>query len=144
MALASPRQNYRGFRSVPLEFEDPQSLLLARAIIQMQERLRRHPIEVVAVTAAYTVLDIDLLILADATAGNVTVTLPTAVAREGRRIAVKKTDATVNLVIIDPDGTETIDGSTTISLTQQNALREMVSDGTNWQLISAIGTATAL
>lgn len=118
--------------------------LLARAIRQLQERLRRHPIEVVTVTADYTMVDIDSLILMDATAGNRTVTLLTAAGREGRRVIVKKTDSSANLVTIDPAGAEKIDDAATIALTQINASREMMSDGTNWVLISAIGNATAL
>lgn len=142
--VTSPRQKYRLLRTIPLSFDDPDMLLLAQALEQASERLRRHPVEVVAVTADYTMLDIDLIVKADATGADVTVTLPSAKAREGRRAGVKKTDSSANLVVIDPDGTETIDGSTTISLTQENAYREMVSDGTNWVLTSAIGNATAL
>jgi len=144
MPVTSPRVNFRLLRTVPLEWEDGQDLLLALAVRQLQERSLQHPLEVVAVTANYTALDIDGLILADATAGDVTITLPTAEAREGRRMEVKKTDASANLVVIDPQGTQTIDGSTTISLTQQYALRGIKSDGTNWWLVSAIGNATAL
>lgn len=98
----------------------------------------------VSVTATYTMLDIDLIVKMDAADGARTVFLPSAKAREGRRAGVKKIDSSVNGVLIDPDGTETIDGSTTITLTQENAYREMVSDGTNWVLTSAIGNAIAL
>lgn len=144
MALTTPRTAFRDLRRVPLEFADSNLLQLAHAILQLQNRAKRHPIEVRSKTADYTALDVDQLILVDATAGNVTITLPTAVSRRGRRIIVKKTDSSNNLVIIDPDGSETIDGSSSISLTQLNASREMMSDDTNWQLISAIGNATAL
>jgi hypothetical protein len=144
VAVASPRKTFRGLRQVPLEWEDDQLILLARAVQQLQERSRQHPVEVVTVTSSYTVLDPDLLILANASSGDVTVTLQTAAGRERRRVIVKKTDTSSNLVIIDPDGSETIDGSSTISLTQKNAVREMMSDGTNWRLISALGNATAL
>lgn len=144
MVVTSPRKDFRNFRTVPLEYDDERLVMLAKAVQQVQERVRRHAIEVVAVTANYTMLDIDLLILADAAAGNVTVTLLTAAAREGRRVIVKKTDVSSNLVIIDPAGSETIDGSATLSLTQRYAMREIVSDGTNWHLISAIGNATSL
>lgn len=144
MALTSPRATLRGLRTVPLEHEDAQVILIAKAVQQLQERLRLHPIELVSATATYTMLDIDRLILANATSAALTVFLPTAAGREGGRVAVKKIDSTANLVTIDPSGSETIDGSTTIALTQVNAVREMISDGTNWQLVSAIGNATAL
>lgn len=142
--VTSPRQNYRRLRTIPLQFDDPDLLLLAQALEQASERLRRHPVEVVSVTASYTMLDIDLIVKMDATDGDRTVFLPSAKAREGRKAGVKKIDSSANLVVIDPDGTETIDGSTTISLTSENAYREMVSDGTNWVLTGAIGNATAL
>lgn len=138
MALSSPRAQLRGFRSVPLEWDNPNLLLLAQAILQVQERLRMHPLAVVAVTADYTALDQDLVVLANATSGVITVTLPTAKGREGRRIIVKKTDASGNAVTIDANGSETIDGATTVPLSSQYATREMVSDLTNWHVVSTI------
>ena len=139
MPITSPRLLTRTLRQVPLEFEDPQSVLLAKAVQQVQERAILHPVEAVSVTATYTVLDGDLLILANATSGAFTVNLPTAAGREGRRIIVKKTDSSANAVTVDGFGSETIDGATTVSLTTQNALREMVSDNTNWRVLSTAG-----
>ena len=144
MALSSPRKTFRGLRTLPLEFQDPDVQLVAQAIKQLQELSLLHPVEVKSTAASYTLEDHVLAVLGDATTGNVTITLLSAVGRKGRRVIVKKTDATANLVIIDPNASETIDGSTTLSLTQQYAVREMVSDGTNWQLVAAIGNATAL
>ena len=144
MVVASPRKDFRGLRQVPLEFDDERVLLLAKAIQQLQERAREHPVDVVSKTADYTMLDVDLAVLADATSGDVTITLQTAAGRKRRRVIVKKTDSSSNLVVIKPNGSETIDGASTISLTQENAVREMVSDGTNWRLISALGNAEAL
>ena len=144
MALDSPRLKYRGLRNVPLTFSDPELLQLAQALIQVQDRIVRYPKEVVSTTATYTMLDIDILVKVNAEDGARTVFLPTAVGREGRRAGVKKTDASDNLVLIDPNGSETIDGSASISLSQKNAYREMMSDGVNWVLTSAIGNATSL
>ena len=142
--MDSPRKGYRNVRTTPLQFSDPDLLMIAQGLEQVQERIRRHPIEVVSVTASYTMLDIDLIVKMNATDGARTVFLPTAKARKGRRAGVKKIDSSINGVLISPDGTETIDGSSTITLTQENAYREMVSDGTNWVLTGAIGNATAL
>jgi hypothetical protein len=89
-------------------------------------------------------LDLDSLILAGATSAALSVFLVSAVGREGQVVSVKKTDSSENLVTIDPSTTETIDGSSTIGLSQLNATRVMQSDGTNWRLISALGNATAL
>lgn len=87
-------------------------------------------------------LDIDILVKMDATDGDRTVFLPTAVGREGRRAGVKKTDTSANLVTIDPNGSETIDGETTLKLASPQAYREMQSDGVNWILVGAIGYTT--
>lgn len=142
MALNSPRMKYRNLRNVPLTFSDPDLLQLAHAVLQLEERARRHPVEVVSVTATYSMLDIDLVVMMDATDGDRTVFLPSAKAREGRRAIVKKLDSSANGVLIDPSGSEQIDDLTTITLIQRNAVREMVSDGTNWVLIGAIGNST--
>jgi hypothetical protein len=95
-------------------------------------------------TATYSMVDIDSLILMDATDGDRTVFLLTAAGREGRLAEVKKTDSSANTVKIDPTGSETIDGSSSIVLTQKNAMRAMRSDGTNWRLVGAIGNSEAL
>lgn len=146
MPVTSPRTDFRGTFPAPIDWADQREhlSLLARAIRQLQESFRRHPIEVVTVTANYTMVDIDALILGNAASGSLTVTLLTAAGREGRRIAVKKTDSSINTVTIDAAGSETLDGATTVVLTQQNAVRDYISDGTNWRLLSAIGNATGL
>jgi len=69
--------------------------------------------------ADFAVADKNVFLFVDAGGADVTVTLPTATgttARIGRVLHVKKIDATRNLVIIDGDGTEPIDGELTQSL----------------------------
>lgn len=143
MALINPRAQLRSFRQVPREWEDQRLQLLASAVVQLQEMMRMHPVQVVSVTADYTALDQDLVVLADATGGDITVTLPTATGREGRRIIVKKTDSSANTVTIDGNGSETIDGATTVALASQNELREIVSDLSNWYVVSSSGITAA-
>lgn len=118
--------------------------MLALGERQLQERSLKHPIATRTITANDTMIDTDILVKGNAAGGNITYTLLTAAGREGRRIIVKKIDATDNLVTIDAAGTETLDGALTISLTQKNACREYISDGTNWQLVAAFGNATSL
>lgn len=146
MPVTSPRADFRGIFPAPLAWEDEREHrgLLARAIRQLQELFRLSPTQVVSATVNYTMVDIDVLILCNATTASFTVTLLTAAGREGREIYVKKTDASNNTVTIDAAGSETLDGSLTIILVQQYAVRGYKSDGTNWQLISAIGNATTL
>jgi hypothetical protein len=146
MAITSPRHNFRGQSPVPLDMPDERNhlLLLARAIRHLQESVRQHPRGATTCSATYTMADLDSLILAGASAADITVSLLSAEGREGRQVAVKKTDSSDNLVVIDPAGSETIDGSGTISLVQQHACRLIQSDGANWRLVASVGNATAL
>ncbi len=146
MVLASPRNSARPMQSVQQEWADPRdhARMLANATRALQARVILHPVEVVFTSVSYAMTDVDLMIVGDATSADVTITLLTAAGREGRRIIVKKSDASANLVIIDPEAAETLDGVASVGLSQKNAVREYVSDGTNWQLISALGNATAL
>ena len=88
--------------------------------------------EVRRVTASGNVLGTDYLILADATAGAVTVTLPKASDSLGRILLVKKLDASANAVTIDGDGTETIDNLASVAITTQNTTVRMLCDGLAW------------
>lgn len=146
MVLASPRSTARPMRHLSLDTPNlaDQNRLITKAIQQVQDRLHYYPVNVASVTIDYTMTDQDLLIKADATSGDVTITLLTAAGRAGRRIIIKKMDATSRLVTITPAGSEMLDDSTSLSMTSQYATREYVSDGTNWILVSEIGTATAL
>lgn len=87
----------------------------------------------VAVTAAYTVASGIDLVLVDATAGAVTVTLPSASTK--RRLTVKKTDASGNAVTLDGAGSETIDGATTHAMTTQYESATVQSDGASWWIV---------
>jgi len=85
--------------------------------------------------SSYTVAVGVTVVLADATSGNITITLPAAADNEDRMIAVKKTDASANTVTVDGNASETIDGSATQVLTSQYDVIMMVSDGTNWNTV---------
>jgi hypothetical protein len=73
------------------------------------------------------------VVLADATAGAITVDLPSPAL--GRRVVVKKTDASANAVTVDPFAAETIDGGPSFGLPAQYDAVTVVSDGTNWFVI---------
>ena len=75
---------------------------------------------VTEVSAAHLASSTSETVLADAVGGAFSVSLPTAVGREGFNYAVKKIDSSANAVTIDPAGAETIDSAATISLTTQN------------------------
>ena len=73
--------------------------------------------------------------LVDATSGNVTITLPTAVENFAAFI-IKKIDSSTNTVIVDGNASETIDGDATITIYDQYNYIEIISDGTNWKVIN--------
>lgn len=96
---------------------------------------RVAPSNLLTKTANYTVLTSDgkdVVIACDASGGAVTITLYTAVGNSGRRIAVKKTDASANACVLDGNAAETIDGAATLSLGTQYQDAMITSNGTNW------------
>jgi hypothetical protein len=83
-------------------------------------------------TTAYTATTSDYLI--DCTSGTFTVTLYAASGNAGRIVMVKNSGA--GTITVDGNASETIDGATTYSLSVQYATVQIMSDGTNWKIIS--------
>jgi hypothetical protein len=83
----------------------------------------------------YTLADTSgiIMILVNATGGNCTINLPTAVSNTAL-VMVKKTDATANTVTIDAFGAQTIDTSATKVLSRQYEAVSIFSDNANWQV----------
>lgn len=90
---------------------------------------------VVTVTGTYVALVTDDTILADATAGAFTITLPTAVGNTGKTYFVKKIDSTSSNVTLDGAGSETIDGSATRVISLQYEAFTIQSDGSVWWIL---------
>jgi len=68
--------------------------------------------------------------------GNVTITPPTAVGKIGKRIGMKIVGAASGRqAIFNPFGSETIDGSATLTLSTDNAYATFQSDDANWQRV---------
>ena len=85
-------------------------------------------------TTSVTETSGEVVVLADATSGNLTVNLPTAVANTAK-ISIKKIDSSANTVIIDGSTTETIDGSLTKTIEFQYTSVSLISNGSNWFII---------
>jgi len=86
-------------------------------------------------TSSYTVQTSDYkkLFLCDCTAGDITLTLPAAAsAGAGFMIAASKLDSSVNSVIIDANGSQTIDGELTFGLSEQYSSVVLICTGTEW------------
>jgi hypothetical protein len=73
----------------------------------------------------------------NATSGNSTYNLPTAAsAGNGFIISVIKTDSTANIITIEPNAAETLNGFARVLLRSQGEGIIIKSDGTNWQSVS--------
>ena len=96
-----------------------------------------------AQSGSYTVLDGDGYRVIGVTTGasDATITLPTAADNTDRRLTIVKADSDVGEVIIDGEGSETINGSLTQTLTSQYDKISLVCTGTEW-LIVGIHTRT--
>ena len=95
-----------------------------------------------AKTSNYTVTATDSKLSGDCTSGTLTFTLPAAASIAGREYHFKRIDASGNSVVIDANASETIDGATTKTLGSQWAQLSIYSNGTNWYILSQMGTIT--
>jgi len=85
--------------------------------------------------ANYTMSSSDFAILANASSA-LTITLPTA-KRGGMIVHIKKIDTSPNVVTVSRTGTDTIEGTTTKTLTTQYQSLMLIADGTStWYILS--------
>lgn len=78
----------------------------------------------------------DSTIRCNAAAGAITVNLPPAASVPGLFLVVKKIDSSANVVTLDPNGSEAIDGGLTIGLSTQWQSIEIQSNGASWDVLS--------
>ena len=93
--------------------------------------------------ASYNVLASDSVIFVNNFGtSNVTITLPSALlVRDGLQLDIKKLGASAvdglqDNVIVYANGTETIDGNPSTTITDQNQSIRLISDGSNWKILS--------
>ena len=87
------------------------------------------------VTASTLTLDDTHSILyLDATSNNITITLPTLASSARRMYWFKRIDSTANVVTIDGDGAETIEGATSITIDQENESLILHSQTSDWSI----------
>lgn len=87
-------------------------------------------------TSTFTAGDI-MIVLVDASAGDVVVNLPTVASGIANlaRYIFKKIDSTVNLVTVNPSGAETIDGEATMIINTQYDAMQIIPFGTEWGIV---------
>jgi hypothetical protein len=75
------------------------------------------------------------VVLADATAANFGIVLPSASLNAGKMITVKKIDAGANIVYLSGAASEKIDGAATFAIKSANGSATVMSDGVDWKVI---------
>jgi hypothetical protein len=89
---------------------------------------------IAAITADHTATIAEDTFLVDATAGNVTVTLPSA-ANTALRYTVKKADASAHTVTIAAAAGQTIDGAASIAITARWTALTLIPSGGGWYVV---------
>ena len=93
---------------------------------------------IITVTGDYTPTSSDYTILVDASSKKVRIELPPAADAEGQILVIKNiNDNKKRQVIIDPDGSETIDGYLTARLKYKYTSVTIQSDGSEWYIIAS-------
>jgi hypothetical protein len=107
--------------------------LTASELADIQSFFNR--VGVVSVSTNYTFQATDRTVLGNSSSGDITITLPTAVGVTGEALYDVKHIGTGNVVTIAPNGSETIDGQTSIELIFPQDSITVQSDGVNWRII---------
>jgi hypothetical protein len=93
--------------------------------------------KIVSVTTNYAMGVTDFGILAKASGGSLTVTLPGANTSAGMIVFVKKVDSSTNVVTVAASGTDKIEGKSSESLKDEYSSLELISDGSsNWYMVA--------
>jgi hypothetical protein len=90
---------------------------------------------VITITSNKNLDSTHFIVLANASNNSITITLPDATTCTGRWYIIKKIDNSTNEVTITPQSGQTIDGQSSITITTQNDLRRIISNGINWYII---------
>jgi hypothetical protein len=103
----------------------------------VSQLLSAGSVSVASKTANYTLTTSDSVVLGDVSGGAFSLTLPTAVSASGKRYTIKRADASANAnaLTVATTSSQTIDGSTTLTLDLDRHWITVISDGSNWQIV---------
>jgi hypothetical protein len=102
--------------------------------LKINQLLSRDPTSVTSTSVTLTDSDWMVMVDDDTAGGTVTVTLPAVADSKGNIYHIKKLGTTAS-VIIDGNGSETIDGATTQTITTQYVSIQVYCDGSEWFII---------
>lgn len=92
--------------------------------------------KIATITSSFNVPIGNYSVLADATAGLITVTLPLAADSESFIIGTTKIDSSANIVRIQRSGSDLIAGETSHDLLFEEEVLNFISDGSAWELVN--------
>jgi hypothetical protein len=128
-----------------IDFPNPGADLVLASETNTQSSAIEQIQRLVGTSAAFTsstnyLASTEGVIYANALSNNITIDLPDVSTNSGKRYLIKKTDASTNQVILDPNSTQTIDGKASLTIFIENAVAYIESDGTEWKLLSNFHT----
>ena len=89
----------------------------------------------VTVTANTTLDATHNIVICNNNATKITITLPAVAGCAGRIYTIKKSDANDSLVTIAPNASETIDGASSLVLSDIQVMAMLISNGAEWKII---------
>ena len=92
-------------------------------------------LNVIEITSDYTA-DNETVIICDASLGNFTVNLPSVNDSEDRIYYIKKIDGYNSVVTLQPNGSETIDGTTSRQMIDENSTFVIIATKHEWNVLS--------
>lgn len=119
----------------PVDGDSPYQAAKEGDVIKNPGAISGNNITVTNTDSPYTAQLGDQIILVDESGGAVTVTLP-APTWEGESYTIKQITGGANNTTVDTAGSETIDGASSIALDAQWEVVKVVSDGTDWLIVS--------
>lgn len=119
----------------PVDGDSPYQPAKEGDVIKNPGAISGNNITVTNADSPYTAQLGDQIILVDESGGAVTVTLP-APTWEGESYTIKQITGGANNTTIDTAGSETIDGSASQSIAAQWGYYKVVSDGSDWLIVS--------
>lgn len=101
-------------------------------------RFNRLRLQSVTKTTTYSITTSDRLVYGDTSGGSFTVTLPAASSATANTVYSVEKTAAANTLTIAADGSDTVNGGSSLSLTSINSRYDLVSDGVSaWTSITA-------